>query len=1221
MNNRFIRVISLILLIAIFTTFVPPVAQAKTLAYEKVDNKAQLSNGPNGKDHTYQELLEKDPSYQIDKALVQLENNIQRLETKLDQKTETGEEVKNLTSLKRQLEKVSQELQAQFDTTRQRLVAMGASATILKRNEQFVEQYKNNLEKTLRYIDEIANARDEQGQKDGLVKIREHISTKLKKQPNQELGNETLPFRSASPTEKSPIVGASLTPAYAGGGIVNTGGSLGLNPMEQDLAQTIEVAITSDIQELAEALNRDPVKIYNYVLNNIDFQIYYGSVKTAQQVLKDKAGNDIDQASLLIALLRASGIPARYVRGAVTLSQNQLINWVATKDNITAFLMLATAGYPVNFESQGISVDHTWVEAFIPYRNYRGKANDQTGKVWIPLDTSLKEYTFSHDKDITKESAFPWDEYLSQERSQSPVEYYEQKLTGYINSRYPGKQLNEFTFKKQIKKASYSILPSTTPFKVVEVYGEYTEIPDNLRQKIVIRSDGINKQLNISQISDKRMTVSYELATEEDAMIVEQYGGVDYTPSYLIKLKPVFKIEGEISAEGAAANVGERQSLYLDFISPSDDTDTVEKVMTAGDYYAIVLSPQGLNPEFVNARFQDTKYIYSRDRDNRDGEELFQLGLDYILTTEKTQKRLEDLMGMRVLHYTTAAFISYDKKYDYAFESAYSCRESGITIDVKRNMVSPFTVSGDTSSKKQFMMVAGLDGSYFEHEIYNTRYGLKGASTVKAIQLANQRGIPVYNINRNNLSQIIPSLQVSDYVKQSIINYANAGKEITIPGQEIEYYGTTIAGYIVMDPKSGAAGYLISGGAAGGKTNLVQIMSIGGAIKETALAGVIETVELSLKLKFPFREQGFYEAAAEGLVRGYISGFAGTVKSEWDSLKELPKMAKEIINFAWDYAWSSEFREKVHDDLKQLVDMLPEIWAKRSEIISAITNYYMTEVEDVARKSLNIGRSYKYFNDFAFFYGTGKAMGFLTVIFAESLIGIKVVTIFKDFIDIGKLSSLFKFFQGKSVVILNYILDIYGKGSQKIKDVMLYVVSTGVNELLKIRYLSKYKYILDRFTHNQINIHLHDVAKISLRFGETIGEGVGKDILSASKNIWNQDVQKYWEKSWGTQIINGIKYNPGDPVPTEKWHYWKHVKDRKDIQDMTFDQYMQLTNKILFSNNKAVFQAADLHYGIFNYNDGSCIIFKKTGEVYTIFKPADGVDYFINHTYKYKLLN
>lgn len=807
MKKNVFRIISIALLLAMSATIIPQPVQAKAAMSGNTNPAGQALDGGQEKPLTYQELLEQDPSYQINKTLEQLENHILQIENKDANKA--GQEAKNLTGLKKQLEKASQELQTQFGPTRERLAALGVSETIIKRYERFIEQYTDNLQKTYRYIDEINGAKDEKELQHGLTKLKEHIRTKQKKQPRQELGSETLPFRNAEATEKSPILGASITPAYAGGSTNNTENYLGFSPIPEDLGQTIEVEITPDIQELANSLNHDPVKIYNYVLNNIDFQIYYGSVKTAQQVLRDKAGNDLDQASLLIALLRASGIPARYVRGAAMLTPEQLANWVVTKDNLGAVLMLANAGYPVSPRSQGIGVDHTWVEAFIPYRNYRGKANDESGKVWIPLDPSLKEYNFGQEKDISNELSFPWDEYLSLERSISPIEYYEQKLTDYIYSHYPGKTLEELSLTKQIKKRDYSILPSSTPFKVLEVYGEYTEVPDSLRQKIVVRSDGLIQTLNISQVSSKRITVSYKPATAEDETVVEEYGGLDYTPSYLIKLKPVLKIEGEIFAEGTETNVGEPQSLYLDFLSPGHKGDTVEKVMTAGDYYAIVISPQGLNPQFVDERFKDLKYIYSRDIDNHDGEELFQLGMHYLLTTESTQKRLEKLMGMRVLHYTTAAFISYDKKYDYTFESAYSSRDSGMTIDVKRNMVSVFSVNGDTSRKKQFMMVAGLDGSYFEHEIYNTRYGLKGSSTVKALQLAKERGIKIYNINRDNVNQTVQYLKVPDYVKQSIIDFANTGKEITIPEQEIENFGTTVVGYIVMDPKTGAAGYLI----------------------------------------------------------------------------------------------------------------------------------------------------------------------------------------------------------------------------------------------------------------------------------------------------------------------------------------------------------------------------------------------------------------------------
>jgi len=41
-----------------------------------------------------------------------------------------------------------------------------------------------------------------------------------------------------------------------------------------------------------------------------------------------------------------------------------------------------------------IELDHVWVEAYIPYSNYRGKIRDESGKTWIPLDPSFKQYEY-----------------------------------------------------------------------------------------------------------------------------------------------------------------------------------------------------------------------------------------------------------------------------------------------------------------------------------------------------------------------------------------------------------------------------------------------------------------------------------------------------------------------------------------------------------------------------------------------------------------------------------------------------------------------------------------------------------------------------------------------------------------------------------------------------------------------------------------------------------
>ena len=57
------------------------------------------------------------------------------------------------------------------------------------------------------------------------------------------------------------------------------------------------------------------VAVYNYVRDKIGYSFYYNTKYGAVGTLSKKTGNCVDTTHLLIALSRASGIPARYVHG------------------------------------------------------------------------------------------------------------------------------------------------------------------------------------------------------------------------------------------------------------------------------------------------------------------------------------------------------------------------------------------------------------------------------------------------------------------------------------------------------------------------------------------------------------------------------------------------------------------------------------------------------------------------------------------------------------------------------------------------------------------------------------------------------------------------------------------------------------------------------------------------------------------------------------------
>ncbi|HVX12981.1 MAG TPA: DUF4214 domain-containing protein [Pirellulales bacterium] len=92
-----------------------------------------------------------------------------------------------------------------------------------------------------------------------------------------------------------------------------------------DLLASTPDANTTDpyIQEEAAQLNYDPTQIYNFLQTQIGYNSYSGSLRGARGALWSDAANSLDDASLGIALLRASGIPAQYEEGTLSQSQAQ----------------------------------------------------------------------------------------------------------------------------------------------------------------------------------------------------------------------------------------------------------------------------------------------------------------------------------------------------------------------------------------------------------------------------------------------------------------------------------------------------------------------------------------------------------------------------------------------------------------------------------------------------------------------------------------------------------------------------------------------------------------------------------------------------------------------------------------------------------------------------------------------------------------------------------
>ena len=135
-------------------------------------------------------------------------------------------------------------------------------------------------------------------------------------------------------------------------------------------------------------MNHDPVAIYHWVRNNVEWLPTWGAMQDADLTLDTLKGNAMDIASLTIALLRASGIPARYAHGTIDVPKDAFMNWAGGFSDATAAGDHASAGgIPIVAVTAAGQIstyrlEHIWVEAAIDYFPSRGLVN-RDADAWI----------------------------------------------------------------------------------------------------------------------------------------------------------------------------------------------------------------------------------------------------------------------------------------------------------------------------------------------------------------------------------------------------------------------------------------------------------------------------------------------------------------------------------------------------------------------------------------------------------------------------------------------------------------------------------------------------------------------------------------------------------------------------------------------------------------------------------------------------------------------
>ncbi|WP_235507373.1 transglutaminase family protein, partial [Acidovorax sp. Leaf78] len=564
------------------------------------------------------------------------------------------------------LDRQAQTLQQEWQALRNTWQTAGVEASVLNRQlaqeAAFAEKHEQ-LIKRLKAVQESSGINQASALQvlkefvDAEAPRKNHLPVNLDKLPWQAERAVLQPAAQADDREPTPVESNAKAAA-----VHNTKAATA--PGTADLASTLDAPHTDAIKALAQTLGRNPHKIYQWVHDNIYYVPTQGSVQGAQDTLDKKSGNAVDTASLLLALLRASGIPARYVTGTVDIPAAQARNWVGGAHTVDAAQQIWGQGGVANValvsggQTKTLRIEHTWVEALIQYQPGRGArhtAGQSIPDTWVPMDASYKQYTFKQGMDLP--NAVPldaqalltaaqqgadinmsegWVRNLNTTALQSQLNSYQTRLKAYIDSQNAGQStVGDVLGTRQATIDQLPYLAGSLPYSIKTRSQTYSDLPASSQAqfKYEIYADArtaalggnplLTWQSPTAAIAGKKITLAWVAASAADeaaiaAIIPRPAPGQQLDTGLLpkglsssIHLKPQLLVDGQVQAQGPGMRAGTEVIGQGSFTRYGrQDWDETQDQLIAGQQTALGVSIQGISQkqlETLKTRMEATQ--------------------------------------------------------------------------------------------------------------------------------------------------------------------------------------------------------------------------------------------------------------------------------------------------------------------------------------------------------------------------------------------------------------------------------------------------------------------------------------------------------------------------------------------------------------------------------------------------------------------------------------
>jgi RHS repeat-associated protein len=598
-------------------------------------------------------------------------------------------------------------------------------------------------------------------------------------------------------------------------------------------------AITPDIQALAAGLQNDPVKIFNYVHDHIKFVFYFGSLKGAELTLLEQSGNDVDQCSLLMALLQAAGYSPGYGFGmqqipyqATDGTANDLQHWLqlsvvntnwSNTYNYFSYL-LGSRGYRVLFDmgdNNHLSFQRTWVTLPIGGTTY---LLDPAFKVNQPV-AALSGFSLTNafgsgtvSNDLMSAAAGTDTTNYAKNLSESAVRG---KLTGYTTNFLNYLQNNFPNASVQDVMGGWQIVPSTnTALSQSLLFPTYTDnnayplqtwssVPTNFMSTFSVNFAGTNQTWFFPQLQGQGVSLSFDKSGTAKLWL----GGS-------VVVQSTNTGSGLSTTVTVSANhpFGWNSANNLPVDSGFADQSLSRPYQRTNANYAIMY---GFEPslKWLNAQEQQLDIYRQQGYSNTSPQvvnaTLNIMGMNWLAQTELAQELLCQQAGQL-------------DEYHHRIGRMAQEAGHGYYVDVYMQQDGTFPATGygsvDIVNNNEVFDVSSYIWSALEHgtieQMQNTN--LVGASTVKMLEVANTNGQAVYLATGTNWSTISGSLTNYGSLMSTFASLTSQGYYLLLPQNGANLVAGTGSwqgdGYVELYATSSqrSMGMIIGGGYNGG---------------------------------------------------------------------------------------------------------------------------------------------------------------------------------------------------------------------------------------------------------------------------------------------------------------------------------------------------------------------------------------------------------------------